>query len=164
MDYIHNAETGQISYIDANPRPGEPLNATLCGLNLSEILLQVSVDREILPPPTPRPGVRTHTLVMGLMALAHEGASRRRLLAELRRAWAHQAPYDASQDEITRPREDLPSLIPAVYLAVRLLLNPSAARRIVGRTVDNYSLTEAAVEAIRQLPSDLLDSRRGVLL
>ena len=93
---------------------------------------------------------------MGLMALAHEGAPRRRLLAELRRAWAHRAPYDASQDEITRPREDPPSLIPAVYLTLRLLLNPSAARRIVARTVDNYSLSEAAVQVIRQIPADVL--------
>jgi len=96
---------------------------------------------------------------MGLMALAYEGAPRRRLLAELRRARAHRAPYDASQDEITRPREDPPSLIPAVYLTLRLLLNPSAARRIVDRTVDNYSLSEAAVQVIRQIPADVLAPR-----
>ncbi len=88
------------------------------------------------------------------MALAHDGAPRRRLLDELRRVWAHPEPYDGSQDEITRPREDPPSLIPAVYLTLRLLLNPAAARRIVARTVDNYSLSEAAVQLIRQIPAD----------
>ena len=159
MDYLHDPETGRPSYIDANPRPGETLNATLSGLNLSQLLVQVSLDQDVPPSPTPRPGVRTHTLVMSLMALAHDGASRRRLLAELRRARAHRAPYDASQDEITRPREDPPSLIPAVYLTLRLLLNPSAARRIVASTVDNYALSEAAVQLIRQIPSDLLAPR-----
>ena len=159
MDYLHDPETGRHSYIDANPRPGEPFNAYLSGLNLSQRLVQVSLDQQIPPQPTPRSGVRTHTVVMSLMALAHEGASRRRLLTELRRAWAHHAPYDASQDEITRPREDPPSLIPAVYLTLRLLLNPSAARSIVARTVDNYSHSEAAAEAIRQLPADLLAPR-----
>jgi predicted ATP-grasp superfamily ATP-dependent carboligase len=160
MDYLHDPETGRISYIDANPRPGEPLNATLSGLNLSQLLVQVSLDQEILPPPTPRPGVRTHTVVMSLMALAHDEAPRQRLLAELYRAWGHHSPYDASQDEITRPREDPASLVPAVYLTLRLLLNPSAARRIVARTVDNYSLSESAAQAIRQLPADLLTSTR----
>ncbi len=159
MDYLHDPETGRLSYIDANPRPGETLNATLSGLNLSQRLVQVSLDQDVPPPPTPRPGVRTHTVVMGLMAVAYEGAPRRRLLAELRRAWAHRAPYDASQDEITRPREDPPSLIPAVYLTLRLLLNPSAAQRIVDRTVNNYSLSEAAVQVIRQIPADVLAPR-----
>jgi hypothetical protein len=98
-------------------------------------------------------------VVMGLMALAHEGASRRRLLVELYRAWAGSAPYDFSNDEISRPREDLPSIIPAIYLTTRLLLNPSAARRFVAHTVENYSLSEAAADAIRRLPSDLLHAR-----
>ena len=96
---------------------------------------------------------------MSLMALDYEGAPRRRLLAELRRAWAHHAPYDGSQDEITRPLEDPPSLIPAVYLTLRLLLNPSFARRTVARTVDNYSLSEVAVQVIRQIPADVLAPR-----
>jgi predicted ATP-grasp superfamily ATP-dependent carboligase len=156
IDFIHDPETGRASYIDANPRPGETLNATQSGLNLAELLVHVSLDREIPLPPTPRSGVRTHTIVMSLMALAFEGASRRRLLIELRRAWAHHAPYDASQDEITRPREDPRSLIPAVYLTLCLLVNPSAARRIVARTVKNYSLSEGAAQAIRELPADLL--------
>ncbi len=156
MDYLHDPETGRPSYIDANPRPGETLNATLSGLNLSQRLVQVSLDQDVRPPPTPRPGVRTHTVLMGLVALAHEGATRRRLLAELNRAGAHHAPYDASQDEITRPREDPSSLIPAVYLTLRLLLDPSSARRIVARAVDNYSLSEAAVQVIRQIPADVL--------
>ena len=47
-------------------------------------------------------------------------------------------------------------MIPAVYLTLRLLLNPSAARRIVARTVDNYSLSQAAVQVIHQIPADVL--------
>jgi hypothetical protein len=100
--------------------PGKSLATNLKrkrrALNDSQRLVQTSLDQDVPPLPPPRPGVRTHTVLMGLMALGHEGAPRRRLLAELRRAWAHHAPYDASQDEITRPLEDPPSLIPAVYL------------------------------------------------
>ena len=76
MDYLHDPETGRPSYIDANPRPGETLNATLSGLNLSQRLVQVSRDQDVPPLPPPQPGVRTHTVVMALMALAHEGAPR----------------------------------------------------------------------------------------
>jgi predicted ATP-grasp superfamily ATP-dependent carboligase len=161
LDYIHDPKTGRVAYIDANPRPGETWNGTLSGLNLIELLVQVSLNRPIPPPRTPQPEVRTHSLVMGLMALAHEGGSRRRLLTELRQAWAHGTPYDSSHDEITRLRDDLPSLLPALYLTARLLLNPSAARRIVARTVENYSLCEAAAEAIRQLPANLLQQHDG---
>jgi len=163
MDYIYDHETGHVSYIDANPRPGELMNATLSGLNLAELLVRVSLDREIHPRCTPHAGVRTHSVVMGLMALAHEGATRRRLLAELRRAWRGSVPYDASQDEITRPREDMLSVIPAIYLTTRLLVRPSAAQRLVARTVDNYSLSEAAAETIRRLPSDLVGACQSLV-
>ena len=43
MDYIYDTYTCHIYYIDANPRPGEPLNACLSGLNLSELLVRVSL-------------------------------------------------------------------------------------------------------------------------
>jgi predicted ATP-grasp superfamily ATP-dependent carboligase len=157
LDYICEPSTGHISYIDANPRPGETMNATLSGLNLFELLVLVSLDKEVPGPQAFRPGVRTHSIVMGLMGLAQEGASRRRLLAELARAWLGRPPYDFSEDELTRPWEDWLSLIPALYLATRLVSMPSAARPIVARTVRNYSLSEGGVEAIRRLPCDLLE-------
>ena len=72
--------------------------------------------------------------------------------AELWRAWTHQHLYAGSQDELTRPRDDLPSLIPAAWLAGRVLVNPQVASRMVANTVDNYALSEAAARAIRLLP------------
>jgi hypothetical protein len=53
-------------------------------------------------------------------------------------------------------------LIPAVYLILRLLVNPCAARRIVARAVDDYSLSEAAVQIIRQIPSEVLAGQMGL--
>ena len=83
VDYLHDPRTGQPSYIDANPRPGETFNAILSGVNLAECLVKVSLGQEVPSLPPPRPGVRTHTIFMHLMALASDGASRRRLWAEL---------------------------------------------------------------------------------
>jgi hypothetical protein len=89
---------------------------------------------------------------MTLLAAAQEGQSRGRLLAELARAIGGRGLYAGSQDEITRPAEDPLSLLPVAFVAGQLLLNPRAAWRIVRQTVENYSLSEAAVDRIRKLP------------
>jgi hypothetical protein len=91
--------------------------------------------------------------MMSLLALARETRSRRRLLAELRTAWSTRGEYAASEEDLTRIHGDRRSLIPAAYLAGKLLLNPAAADRVVQQTVDNYALSEAAVERILKLPS-----------
>ena len=104
-----------------------------------------------------RPGVQTHSLMMSLMAVAQREKSRGRLLTEIAKARLGGGLYRASQDELTRPGEDLPGIVPAAYLALRFLLDPTAADRVVQRTVDNYALTTKAVQAIRDLPETLVD-------
>jgi hypothetical protein len=153
VEYFHDPATGQIQYIEANPRIGETLNATLSGTNLCELLVQVSLGREVPRPGPARPGVRTHSVLTGLLAAAELGQGRRALLAELWRAWTGQGVYRGSQDELTRPREDPPSLVPAAAVALQLLAAPGSARRLVGRAVDRYALNEAAARAIRALPA-----------
>jgi predicted ATP-grasp superfamily ATP-dependent carboligase len=152
LDHLFDAAAGRPAYIDANPRIGETLNATLRGVNLCELLVQISLGRSPTPPPTPRTGVRTHSLTMSLLAEALQGATRRRLLAELGRALARRSWYAGSQDELTRPIDDPLSLLPAAFLVVRLLARPGAAEAIITRAVDTYALSEAAAQRIRQLP------------
>jgi hypothetical protein len=41
---------------------------------------------------------------------------------------------------------------------LQLLVYPAIARRIVAKTIANYSLPQAATEAIKKLPLNLLDS------
>jgi hypothetical protein len=94
---------------------------------------------------------------MILMAKALEGHSRRELWAELRQSRAGQGLYESSEDELTRRRDDRLSVIPAAAIKLQLLANPANARRIVQKTVENYSLPESAVTAIRQLPEDTLE-------
>jgi predicted ATP-grasp superfamily ATP-dependent carboligase len=150
IDYLHDANAGP-AYIDANPRIGETLNATLSGVNLCEQLVAVSLGQIPSFGLRCREGIRTHALFMALLARAQEGATRRQLLTELFHAWSKAGFYAGSQDELTRPRDDLLSLIPAAFLVVRLLATPRAAKRIVAKAVNNYALDEGTVRALRRL-------------
>jgi predicted ATP-grasp superfamily ATP-dependent carboligase len=154
LDYLTDPDGRCPAYVDANPRLGEIFNATLSGVNLADLLVQVSLGETV---PAAQPGIagiRTHSLLMTLLAAAQEGQSRGKLLAELIRAISGRGQYAGSQDEITRPEEDPLSLLPGAVVAGRLLFNPRAARRIVRQTVENYALTEAAVDMIRQMAAD----------
>jgi predicted ATP-grasp superfamily ATP-dependent carboligase len=154
LDYLFDEATGRPAYIDANPRIGETLNATLSGVNLCALLVEVSLGRAVERHPPGRAGVRSHNLLNRLLAAGQAGATRRQLLTELARAWGRRGHYARSQDELTRPGEDPLSLLPALVLTTQLLLDPRAADRVVRRTVERYALTGAAVQAIRQLPAD----------
>ncbi len=158
IDYFYDRETGRPEYIEANPRIGETVNALLSGLNLPELLVRVS--RGESPPPAPlgRIGVRTQNLVMILMSAAYEGQGRGALLQQLRDWRAGRGLYENGQDELTRFRDDPLSILPAIWIIGQLLAWPRLARSIVDNTVRNYSLPESAIEAIKQLPLDLLDN------
>lgn len=161
IDYFFDRESGRPEYIEANPRIGETLNAMLCGLNLPELLVRVS--RGESPPRAPlgRVGVRTHNFLMILMSMAHDGCSRHALLQEMQRSRSGEGLYENSEDELTRPREDPLSRLPRWYTITQLLAWPRIARRIVAKTVENYSLPESATEAIKDLPLSLLDDVLG---
>jgi predicted ATP-grasp superfamily ATP-dependent carboligase len=153
LDYFYDPATGP-AYVDSNPRIGETMNATLSGVNLCEALVRVSRGEPVERYPSPRSGVRTHSLIMSLLALAQTTRSRRRLLAELKTAWSARGEYAASDEDLTRFHDDRRSLIPAMYLATKLILNPASADQVVQQTVDNYSLNESAVGRILALPAD----------
>lgn len=147
-------EAGRPTYIEANPRIGETLNATLSGVNLSEALVRVSLDEPVEVPASIREGVKTHAVMMGVMAAAERGEGRRAIAAELWQAWRHRGVYADSQDELTRPREDPWSLLPAAFVTAQLLFRPGVAQRIVRRAVENYGLDAAAVRQIAALPAE----------
>jgi predicted ATP-grasp superfamily ATP-dependent carboligase len=151
LDYFYDAAAGP-AYVDSNPRIGETMNATLSGVNLCGALVRVSRGEEVERYPESRAGVRTHSLMMSLMALAQKTRLRRALLSELNAARAGRGDYAASEEDLTRFRDDRRSLIPAAYLAGKLILNPASSDRVVRQTVDNYALSEAAVERILAVP------------
>lgn len=154
LEYFFEEATGQPTYIEANPRIGETMNATLSGVNLCELLLRVSLEGQTLLARSASEAIRpmrTHSVLMSLLALAEQGAGRTALVAELLRAWRHREIYADSQDELIRPSEDSLSLIPATAVVLQLLANPASAGRLIRGTVENYSLNRDTVEQIRRL-------------
>jgi biotin carboxylase len=150
IDYLYDPVSGP-SYIDANPRIGETFNAVQSGTNLAAALIEVALNQEIVKRPAGQVGVRTHSLVMRLLASALQAKTRSALLHELRQAWKGEGVYHDSSDEITRPRDDPRSLIPALFVTSRLLRNPAVAQRITSGTVANYSLDAECAARIRTM-------------
>ena len=157
LDYFYDAVTENPEYIEANPRVGETVNAMLSGVNLCELLVQVSLGQTVRPPPPANIGVRTHSGFMILMTEAARGRGRRQLISEWWRAQTRKALYEDSQDELTRPGDDPLSLIPATAVGLQLLARPKSADAIVNRTVNSYCLPEQAAQKICGLPDDTME-------
>jgi hypothetical protein len=106
--------------------------------------------------------VRTHNLLMILMSMAYEGEGRAALVRELNAYRTGSGLYAGGEEEITRLREDPQSRLPRSWITLQLLAWPGLARRIVAKTVENYSLPEHATEAVKSLPLNLLDNASGI--
>lgn len=161
VEYFYDEATGGVQYLEANPRIGETLNATLCGVNLCEQVIRVSLDKPVEPARLGKTGVRTHQGMTRLLAAACQGGTRRRILGEIACNWASRDLYKNSQDELARPRDDWPSIFPFLGVAAQLLLAPKLADRIVRQAVDNYSLPGAAAAEIREYYQTVLDQAMG---
>jgi predicted ATP-grasp superfamily ATP-dependent carboligase len=155
IDYFYDRASGRPEYIEANPRIGETVNALLSGVNLPQLLVDVS--RGQPPPPVPlgKAGLRSHSFMMILMSMAYDGHGRSALVREIRDRAAGRDIYEQSEDELTRPREDPLSRLPRFWITTQLLAWPPIARRIVAKTVENYALPESAIESIKSLPISL---------
>ena len=155
LDYFYDHDTGRPEYIEANPRVGETINAMLSGINLCELLVQVSMGHDVPTTPSGRAGVRTHSGFMILMWHALAGGGRRALLREWWHRQTGQDLYHDSQDELARLFDDPLSMLPAGAVCLGLLARPGSAEDIVNRTVDNYSLPDDAVSTISELSDDV---------
>jgi predicted ATP-grasp superfamily ATP-dependent carboligase len=147
-EFFHDPAAGTVSFIEANPRIGETVNATLSGVNLCEYLLRVSLDETISPAAPPRTGVQTHALITSILGIAERRQGRRAVRRDLVQWWRGQGLYRDSQDELTRPADDWPSLIPALGVVVQVLARPSRARKLIRGAVDHYALSDATARVI----------------
>lgn len=156
IEYFFEPETGRVELLECNPRIAQSGNAWLSGLNLAELLVDVSLDRPVEPPAPARLGVRSHQGFLVLMAAALNGAGRGELLREIIRARRGKGLYRDSENELSRLGDDWLSVVPATAVSALLVAYPKAAQTLVRRTVLNYSLHQTAVEAMRTFdPSDI---------
>ena len=150
LDYLFDETSGQLSYIEANPRLVAPMNAVLSGANLADLTVQValgaagSADKIT----SGAPGKRSHSLIALLLGSADHGGSRRDLLRAIAQAMAGRGIFAESTEDLTPFRTDPLSAIPFAVVAGQLLLRPRSAQRIATSAVNAYSLHAAAVETI----------------
>lgn len=140
LDYIVQAETNAPFFIDANPRLVEPMNGVHSGVNLPDTLVRVSLEEKVPAPEAGEPGVRTHMLLMGLLAAADRRGSRIDTLREVCRALAGRGLYASSREELLPIRRDPMALVPLGYVLVRLMLRPDSARALSSGAIASYSL------------------------
>ena len=140
LDYFWD---GDPSYIDANPRLVEPMNAALSGANLAEILVRVTLED---PPPTlieGRAGTRTRLSLMALLTRARDTGRRRAVLREIGDLARGGGRYAGATEELTPVGRDPWSAIPLAVVAARLLVSPGDAARVAAHAVTSYAVGAA---------------------
>jgi hypothetical protein len=154
VDYIMRRENGIPHYIDCNPRLVEPINAMLSGLDLTELLLQVSLGEHPPEAAADREGIRTHMALQALLGCAIRGGSRLDLLSECWRLASHSGLYAGSHEELTPSRWDWPSIAPTIFGALWLLANPAAAHTMPKKAWGAHLLNVDSIRVIRErIPS-----------
>ena len=100
--------------IEANPRIGETLNAMFSGINLCQMVVALATGESVpTSPPPSQIGIRSHVDFLLLIADAMRGTGRRRLLHRLTQMVRKSGEFQGAFFEMTRPRDDWASLIPA---------------------------------------------------
>ena len=150
VDYLFDPKTAGPTYIEANPRLVEPMNAALSGVNLADLTVRVALGELGAADGTRsgRPSIRSHSLLAILLGVADHGGSRWDLARTIVQAVQGRGIFAESREDLTPIRMDPPSLLPLGVVSGQLLLNPRASRRISTSTIDAYSITAAAVETI----------------
>lgn len=85
IDYFWDGQTEQPSYIDANPRITEPMNAVVNGINLADLQVQLSLGKEISPLPPVHTALKSHNTIQAMMGAVGRRHSRLDVLRELAR-------------------------------------------------------------------------------
>jgi predicted ATP-grasp superfamily ATP-dependent carboligase len=137
LDYFWD---GSPSYIDANPRLVEPMNATLSGANLADVLLRVTLGDPPSSVVEGRAGTRTRLSLMGVLTRAQQTGRRGAVVAELGDLLRGTGRYADTVEELTPLRLDPFSAIPLAIVATRMALAPKDAARVASHAVASYAV------------------------
>lgn len=151
LDYIYDEASASPFFIEANPRLGETMNATLSGFNIAENLIKLSIGELPAVSIKTRPGVKTHSLIAILLGMASKGANRRRLIQEGFKAIFKRGKYRHSREVLTNVKDDWLSFIPLVFTIFQLLLKPGSAIGLASHAIDAYAISDNAVAQIRKM-------------
>jgi len=143
IDYFFDGRTGQPSYIDANPRITEPMNAVTNGINLADLQVQLALDRDIRPLPPAHTTRKSHSTVQAVMGGAGRRHSRLDVLRELVLVLFRKGIYENSIEGVTPVLQDFPSILSLVFVLMKILFNPGVGQHLAEQTIANYSLGQA---------------------
>lgn len=149
LDFITDANGGP-RYIDSNPRLAETGNALAAGLNLPELLVQVSLGREPIRCLTGKPGVRSFMGIQALLKTAETSASRCAVTRTLAELVAQRHRFTIGTEELTPANGDRRALLPLAAVAGALLANPRSWKRFSSTTVKAYAATPGVVQFVRR--------------
>jgi carbamoylphosphate synthase large subunit len=151
IDYIYNQSSGEVKYIEANPRPGETMNSTLSGFNAINLLIQLSLTTLSSDTIDVKKDIKTHAIMAVLMGMSVKNGSRMAVLKEITRSLFNVGLYKESEEEMSRINENFISIIPLLYVIIRLLINPKSVEKIAGESVSNYSLSFKSIKIIDKM-------------
>jgi predicted ATP-grasp superfamily ATP-dependent carboligase len=144
-------EEGSHRFIDCNPRLVEPMSAYHAGLDLVDLLLQVSQGKTPEPAPDSREGVRTHLAMQALLGCAARGGSRRQIFHECMCVAARRGPYAGSIEELTPVRSDWIGAVPLAMIGLALLAKPKLAGMLSKK---GWGVHLLGIESIRLIESE----------
>jgi predicted ATP-grasp superfamily ATP-dependent carboligase len=147
IDYFWNEETLSPSYIDANPRITEPMNAVVNGVNVADLQVRLSLGERTPTPASAHVGRRSHNTLQALLGAAVRDHSRGAVIREATHVALRRGPYSNSHEWMTPIWRDPPSALPLAVVLISLLLNPHNGARLASMTIGNYSLG-AVIDAI----------------
>lgn len=152
IDFFWDEEAQSPSYIDANPRITEPMNAVVNGVNVADLQVRISLGEHPASVPA-LAGRRSHNTIQALLGTAVRTGSRAAVIGELARVAFHRGPYAGSSEGMTPVWRDPPSAMALSVVLSSLLASPRNAARLASMTIGNYSLG-AVIDTIPGLDPD----------
>jgi predicted ATP-grasp superfamily ATP-dependent carboligase len=158
IDYFWDERATQPSYIDANPRITEPVNAVVNGINVADLQVRLSLGEQMAPVCATQMGRRSHNTLQAILGAAVRQRSRRAVLREAACVVLHRDLYSGSREGMLPVRRDPPAAVPLTVVLAALLLDPGNGSHLASMTIGNYSLG-AVIESIPGIDPDGLFGR-----
>jgi hypothetical protein len=148
LDYFHI--DGQPQFIECNPRTVEPGNAAHAGVDLPRLTIALSQGGPLPDcPVVGRPGVRTRGALALAVGAAEQHQRRTAVLGVLRDCALRRGEAGRAAEVLTPVAHDLPSALPLIVAAARLLASPRSAAALASGAVQSYRISPGAIALAR---------------